>query len=183
MFNQDSFGKRFSHSLALCCLSACLLVSQPTLAKVYKKVLPDGTVVFSDAPTEGSEEIEVKPLPSINLPPIKPFTPSPKSTPGVAPEVYKSFSISSPSHDETINHGAGNFSVSLKVSPELIPKHKIQVLLDGQPIGPAASTTVFNLTHVDRGTHTISARIISQRGKTVKTTPTITIHMRRPIAR
>lgn len=166
--------------LSLCCV---LTWSSVTPARVFKKIQPDGTVVYSDEPSPGAEEIEVKPLPSYNLPPVKPSS-TPRTVKLSPPEEeekgYKSFAITSPTHDSTINHGSGIFSVTLSSKPSLKEKHKIQVMLDGKPVGPASRSSVFNLSNVDRGMHTLTAKIVDEKGKPLISSQPVTIHMRRP---
>ena len=74
----------------------------------------------------------------------------------------------------------GVVTIQVSVTPALDPKHKIQVTLDGKPIGPPASGTSFNLSNVDRGTHTLGASILDESGTAIRSSTSVTFHMRRP---
>ena len=71
-----------------------------------------------------------------------------------------------------------------EAEPELAPGNTIQFVVDGKSFGGASRNTVKTLSNVDRGTHTLSARVVNETGKTLATTPAMTFHLfRASIAR
>ena len=146
-------------------------------AKIYKWVLPDGSVVYSDRPQEeGAREVE--------LPPIQTFSPPPTprdagETESKEPEkTYDSVKVVSPQNDEAVRDNGGTVSVQIDLTPPLHPGHTVEILLDGKPIGKGRGTTA-TVTNVDRGTHSVSAVVKDADGKTVASAPGVTFHLKR----
>lgn len=150
-------------------------------AAVYKRVLPDGSVIFSDQPGPDAEEIET--------PKPQTFTPPPTST-IIAPQTnsdkkpsapYASLTITTPVHDETIRDNTGNVSVSVSIEPPLQTQaaHKILIKLDGQVVGRPSTTQQLTLENVDRGTHTVQASVLNATGNTLLDSESVTFHMKR----
>ncbi len=161
--------------IGLLCLSA--------QAAIYKKVLPDGTVIYSDQPESGGKEIE---LPEIQtIPPPKPnFTepPSPSTDKTTEPAAnYTSLAITSPGNDETIRANDGKVVVRISTEPPLQTQqgHKILVQMDGKTVGGPAAQQQYVLENVDRGTHTLQASIQDKGGDTLLQSASVTFHIKR----
>ena len=161
--------------IGLLCLSA--------QAAIYKKVLPDGTVIYTDQPESGGKEIE---LPEIQtIPPPKPiFTepPSPSTDNSTEPATnYTSLTITSPGNDETIRANDGKVVVKIKTEPPLQTQqgHKILIKMDGNAVGGPATQQQYVLENVDRGTHTLQASIQNKDGDTLLQSPSVTFHIKR----
>ena len=157
-----------------------LSLTVPVSAAVYKSVLPDGRVIYSDQPP--AENAAPAKLPAIQLIPAAPV-PRP-SQPAQAPEVsnkaaYRSIAITSPAHDSTLRDNAGNVAIKVALDPPLLIKagHQIAIYLDGTQIAES-STDTLTLNNVDRGTHTLNASVTKQ-GQALITSPTITFHLQR----
>ena len=71
---------------------------------------------------------------------------------------------------------SGRLRMSLKVNPG----DHIAVTLDGTRYDTNDASGIFTLTDVVRGTHTLSAVVISADGTTRCQTNTITFHVRQP---
>jgi len=150
-------------------------------AAIYKRVLPDGSVVFSDQPGPDAEKIET--------PKAQTFTPPPKSTiiaPQTSPDKkasapYARLTITTPAHDETIRDNTGNVTINVGIEPPLQTQaaHKILIRLDGKAIGNPATTQQLTLENVDRGTHTIQASVLDASGSTLLDSGTVTFHLKR----
>ncbi len=141
--------------------------------QVYKSVDSDGNVIFTDEPMADAEVIEVKELPTINLPlPAKTTLKAPTKPP--ADTGYSKFEIISPTHDESFwNVSAVNASVQLQ--PQLKKNHLIKIMLDGKILpGTGFSRTMAN---PDRGTHSLSAQIEDAKGKIVQSAKPVQFHV------
>lgn len=158
-----------------------LSLSQPSLAEIYKTVDKDGNVVYTDQAPHGNkktEKVTLKPsnsVPAIETPAIKLSPDSPDK-----PFKYKSLRIVSPENDSAIEHGPGNFSVKVKIKPNLSNSHSIQLFIDGEPYGQPGNSTSWALTNVFRGTHILQVKILDARGKTVKKSKKSSVHVFRP---
>jgi uncharacterized protein DUF4124 len=143
-----------------------LYVSNLSAETVYKTVDEDGKVIFTDKPSEDSEEIKINDLETIKNPNPGKFRPSEKQ-PEEPEDYYNSLVITSPKDGEAIRSNIGNVSISLSLSPSLEGGHRIVILLDGKEVGTG---TGVSLQNVDRGTHTITANVIDAEGKKIIST-------------
>ncbi len=143
-------------------------------AKVYKTVDEDGNIIFSDAPADDS--VEVKLDDPISIPPATDrqfeYTPQQKKT-----SLYKKIQIVSPKNDEAIRSNEGTVSVSVVVEPALSSGHTVVLYLDGQEYG--RGSTSFNLSNLDRGTHSLRAVVKSADDKLLLSSATISFHILR----
>jgi len=154
---------------------ALLLLPVLVWGQVYRQTTKDGTVIFTDRPSEDAEEVEIGPLQTIA--PFKvPFVSGTKDP--VEAEFYDHFAITAPSHDATVQSGAGNMTVTATLSPGLRSGHRVEIFLDGATISSGNGLTA-TLTNVDRGTHSLSAAIMDGEGKEVLRTGGVIFHMKR----
>ncbi len=158
------YAKSMKSIFTLLLLLPWLMVSAET---VYKTVDEDGNVVFSDQPSDDAEVIQLQEVQTIDNP-NKARLPSTSNRREAADpaEYYQAFSFISPEPDEGYRNNAGNLSVSLSLQPGLQRGHKVVIKLDGNEIanGKALSASVQN---VDRGTHSLSATVVDNAGKTL----------------
>ena len=156
-----------------------LLAPFALCAQVYKWTDKDGNVHYSDTPRETTDKpmddlpesmiYKAPPKPRINL--DKPKKKEPY-------KAYKNFKITSPQNDGTVRNPPGNITVSLQISPGLKNTHHVIVMIDGKQVAKGKSTSV-SVSNVDRGTHSLSAKIVDGSGKAVASAPSITFHMKR----
>ncbi len=159
-----------------------LILAVPASAAVYKSVLPDGRVIYSDQPP--SENATPAQLPAIQLIPAAPIPPP--AEPEEASEAtkktlaYRSIEIVSPAQDSTLRDNAGTVTIKVALDPPLIRKagHQIAVYLDGVLVAEDSTDTI-TLDNVDRGTHTVNASVNSKQGQALLTSPTVTFHLQR----
>lgn len=166
-------------TLALLLLPLALVAAPPAGAKIYKWVLPDGTITYSDRPQEkGAKEMKLPPLQTYTPPPTPAPAPGPgtdKDKPATGYEVVK---VVSPQPDEVIRDNGGTVNVRLELKPSLRDGHQVEILLDGKAIGSGASTSA-SVSNVNRGQHTVSAVVKDAEGKTVASAPGVTFHLKR----
>jgi hypothetical protein len=158
-----------------------LLLVLPVQAEVYRIVGPDGSVTFTDQPTLGAEKI--------NLPPVSTYPaqklPAPAATPAAGNDdtasSYASFTVAAPAPETTIRDNQGNISMLVNLEPPLRAElgHRIQFLLDGVDQGEPQAVTGVTFHDVDRGSHTLSARIVDADGATLMTAPAVTVFLHR----
>lgn len=158
------------------CLSATMSSSQ-----IYTWTDSNGSIHFSDTPRKGAKKI--------TLPPMQTFTPKPNTnaidsaidTQEEKKTLYKSVTIVEPSNQTTSRDNQGRIPILVETIPALKPGDKVQILLDGQPIGSPQKSTSFLLSNVLRGEHTLSAAIVNASGDSLlESQAPIIIYMHRP---
>ena len=144
----------------------------------------DGNTVYADSPDSAScvnaEEVTLPPLNTSKPLVYPPSTSTDSSASGAgAAGAYSSLEITSPSLQENIRSNEGNINIAYQASPALQAQlgHQYVVTLSGKEIykGPNSKVAIQGL---DRGTHVISAAIISSDGKTIISSPSVqfTLH-------
>ncbi len=154
-----------------------LLVINPVIhASIFKWTDNHNIVHFSDKPIEGAEEIKLVSLQrnvSSNLP-IESKT------------VLKSLSndekttIVQPEDQATLRNSEGSVSLIIAVNPALKQGDKLQVILDGRPMGLAIARTVITLAPIFRGKHVLSVQRVDEKGLVRNTSNQVTIYMMPP---
>ena len=155
-----------------------LLVPFAVCAQVYKWTDKDGNVHYSDTPQKNTDKPLDLPESMIYKAPPKPRIDLSKPKKREPYKAYKTFKISSPQNDGTVRSAPGNMVVSLQISPSLMSGHEAVVMIDGKQVGKSKSASV-SVSNVDRGTHSLSAKIVDAGGKTVASASAITFHMKR----
>jgi hypothetical protein len=155
-----------------------LLVSFSLQAELYRSVNEEGNVTFSDKETPNAEKIPMHMPTEVRMP-----KPEAKTEAAEKPDTgtrYTEFQITQPVNDATVRDNTGNVSVVLTLKPDLdlAAGHKITVSVDGKPVKTGTSLGV-QLPNIDRGSHSISAVVIDKSGKTIKTSNSVTIHLKR----
>lgn len=146
-------------------------------ADVYRSVDEDGNIIYSDTPSEGAEKIDLREAQTVES---QPGTESfqyepPESDP---PPRYKEVAITSPQNDESIRANSGNITIRMSVNPSLRPGDSLVLTMDGKEIASGRSTSV-SLENVDRGTHSLSARVVGRDGKSLVSSDPVKFHLMR----
>lgn len=165
-----------------------IVLSGVAFAEVYRSVDESGITVFSDQPAGNAERIEL-PEASVYSPVIVPVDELTENEAGeqatedddMPPVPDYQLQIASPQDDESIRANDGNLTVNLQIRPVLNQKRgdMIQLRLDGRPYGEPRAGLSFNLPNLDRGTHTLSAVVMSANGEELAQSPTIKFHLQR----
>ncbi|WP_438971087.1 DUF4124 domain-containing protein [Methylophaga sp.] len=160
----------------------------PVNAEVYRWVDDNGNVVYSDEPHADAETIDL-PAPTTYTPveasqseaDILRLSPDDEDNEDSASEVpdYQ-LRIISPADDESIWVNNGDVSVSMVLEPALDPERgdMIVLSLDGTEIARQATTAV-QLDNLDRGTHTLSAKVIDKNGSALTDQASVIFHLHR----
>ncbi|KEF29791.1 MAG: DUF4124 domain-containing protein [Gammaproteobacteria bacterium] len=168
-----------SHGLLAATLIA---LSGPVSAEVYRNVDQYGNVTYSDEPSKGAETVDVKPVTTITLPKPQNVQKTDELRKEVEREgsVYDSVSFVYPENNQAFQSGSGDVQFEIRSTPDLQKGHKYEVTLDGQPVGQTAAGSI-TVNNVFRGTHTARVHIIDENGIQVKTGPSITFTVHRPV--
>lgn len=158
--------------------------------KVYKIVHPDGSVEYSSEPAPGSEEIQLPALPTYeprrSAPPTATASQAPLTVEAPVadetPEAVTDYrvTITRPSPDETLFFDGAGASVSASLDPPLnsAQGHVLVFLLDGIAMARVSGTST--TLHIERGSHTLSARVETREGEVLASSEPVPFHMRQP---
>lgn len=89
------------------------------------------------------------------------------STPKPIPQY--SIKIISPEPDETFQNAAQSITLTVAITPELADEDKVVALVDGNAVGEPSHTTNISLPWLERGSHTVQAKIIQPKGRGAET--------------
>jgi len=162
-------------------ISLLLVLLLPAVAvagdkdKIYRTTDDDGNVVYTnEPPSEDAEPVELDPLTTV--PPgeeIPDDTSSNDASEAAADEGtsprYEGLKVTYPPHDQTVRHNGGLVPFRVEVRPEgtqLAEGHKVEVLLDGEVRGSARDRQI-SVSAVNRGPHTVEARIVDSTGAVI----------------
>lgn len=152
-------------------------------ADVYYEENKNGATVFSDQPlSDNARKIDNSELnqtstvetPTANTNATTEQTNSPNKN--IIKKPYTAFKMVSPVNQETIQNQP-SISVSMAIDPALQRGDKIQIYLDSVPWGAPLASTNFSFPAPERGTHTISARLIDSNQLTIDQTSPITVYI------
>ena len=125
---------------------------------VYKYVDEKGHVVYTDQPPTDKngkvETLEIEPS-NLSAPPPMAIREKPTTASNKAATPDYQTTITQPTDGETIPYGPGDFSVTARLSPPLRGNERVQLLVDGLPIGQPQRQPQWQLRNVFRGEHTL----------------------------
>lgn len=155
----------FKNNLIVVAASA-LLLGGMAHAAIYKSIDAQGNVFYTDAPTKDAKQIELPPLaivPSLSAEQIaKANALKPKAN---TVQNYQ-LSFASPAAEQTVRK-PDNIVVQLNVVPALANGDNATILLDGIVLASGSGASI-NTENLDRGAHSITARITDANGKVLK---------------
>lgn len=165
----------------LCILTFCL--SYTYAANIYEWKDAQGNVTFSDTPRPGAKKLDIPDAQTYVPEQVAPL-PTLQKTNNDEPEqsgpYYSTVMVASPRNNTTVPNRSGEVNVLIEVTPSLRANDKIQLLMDGKPVGEPQHSTIFKMNNVDRGIHTLSAAIIGAKGEAILTSEIITFYVLRP---
>lgn len=163
-------------------LLCAALLAAPAAAQIYRTTDADGNVIFTDQPPAGSTATETVELPPTNTTPpppvIAPSNPRPEAR--ESEPVPIEVSISTPANESTIPMGGGIFDVVAAATPPLTPGQTLQLLMDGEPQGPAQSSANWKLENVFRGPHDLVVQRLDSSGQVIATSDPVRVYVMRP---
>jgi hypothetical protein len=176
-------------------LVMAFVISKPAAsdpaAPVYKVVDDQGNVTYTDTPVAETATNEIV-LPAIN--PIS--SPIPASIPSTAESPdpldaesakafagYSSVVLAAPLDGSLVHFDQPNLLVQLALTPQLEAGHLVQFYVDGSPYGKAIPGISLSIGGLERGSHRISARVLSSQGAVLAITKPVTVHVQRHFKR
>jgi hypothetical protein len=162
--------------------------------QIFKTVDADGNVAFTDVPPRAEEAAETVDLVAPNSfaaeqqasiqavdgrEPwiVDPDAQSEEDDSAAMP--YLSLTISNPGNEANIRENTGTFSVLASIEPPLRAGHSLRLLLDNVPAASTGQDAIFNLSNVDRGTHTLKAEVLDKNGAVIFAGAPSVFHLQR----
>lgn len=147
-------------------------------AQVYKSVDEKGRVIFTDTRPEDRPSEVIKVAEPNTVTAVAGKADSFEEPENTAVE-YGVFYIASPSNNEALDFNITEVNVSVAVEPPLQEGHVVQFYLDGKSCGKAGTALSRHLTGLERGAHTVEARLRDKKGKMLMSTGLVNIFVRR----
>lgn len=145
-----------------------LLVAAGAFAEAYTWTDEDGIVHYSDRPHPGAKIVELgeysasRPSPTTRRSATSSSASNDDSNESPATG-YTSLEITSPGAEETLWNIEATLSVTLALTPALLPGHQVRAYLDMQP--QVVNGTSFQIQEVYRGVHNLQVEVIDSTGK------------------
>jgi hypothetical protein len=166
-------------SLALLVISVLLmLIGGANAQEVYKVVNEDGSVTYTDDPGDKpAEKVELR-EPTV-VPAVTPRPPlqSNRDNNDNVPKSYEVL-ITSPEPETHLNPGDWDLAVVVATDPGVHASHRVQILDNGEVKSDEGSTLVIKA--ISRGTHTLTAQVVNERGRVISTSAPVTVYVHRP---
>ena len=166
-------------------LTILMLASCGTLAaeQVYKIVDATGRVIYTDTPPADNSAKQLE-LPPINQLPVSKAEQVDKlSSDNELFGGYSVVDLVAPVDESLVHFDQQNIIVQLALTPELQVGHLVQFYLDGAIYGRPVAATSYSISNLQRGSHTVSARIITAEGETVANSQSVRVHVQRHFRR
>lgn len=157
-------------------LLSLLLIASSALAEVYTYVDANGNRVFTDRPgTHASERIKVTPSNTMYAEPVQHSRRL--SPPAQTKASYQQLRILTPSPDLTLRN-TQELIVNVASRPALMPGHRYQLLLDGNPATTLDDGAALTLSQLHRGSYQLAVQILDEHGKSLERSANQTLHVR-----
>jgi len=145
---------------------------------VYKSVDSKGNITFTDTAPIGrpSESIVVQ---SANTMPVGlPSASGQENTADKPVQVkYSMLVITNPTNDDLFGQDIESVTIAAQLEPNLQEGNTFQLYYDGQPVGNGAMS--YTVTELERGTHTVEAKVFDGNRKLLKAASPVQFTVRR----
>lgn len=142
-----------------------LMSAWPVTAEIYQYTDAKGNRVYTDRPP-----LDVK-ASSIELPTINSVAAPQRQTANtyssqetdttelVAP--YSTLQLVGLPDEEALRANNGSFIVHIEIAPTLTSEHRLQLLINDQPYGPATSSIRIAVQNLERGEHRFAVQVLA----------------------
>ncbi len=161
-------------------LAVGLAANSVVYAELFKWKDEHGNTIYSDQPPPGGQkedsEIDQQELPAIITMPAprestSATTSSQQNNQDEAGVNYQEFSVLTPEHDSIVRENSGKVTISIRVEPNIFVERGdiLVIYMDDKEIARGDQTSIM-LDNVDRGTHSVKAQILNNRGEIINET-------------
>ena len=142
--------------------------------KVFVTVDKNNNLVFSDNPSPGATQVNVKDTATTMAP-----TTVVNNKPVVEASTKFEVAISKPEQQGTVRETSGTVYVSGQIKPMFAQGLRVKLYLDGQQVAGPTGNANFILHNVARGEHQLVLELLDQSGKIIATSPATTFYLHR----
>jgi hypothetical protein len=148
---------------------------------VYKWVDENGVVHYSDQPHPNAQKLQVQGVQTFSSSAAAVRAPTGESESNAPPpNPYKGCAIAQPLNQQNLPNAQSVF-IRVQTDPLPRPGDRIFITMDGQGLNGGQPTGLsFNVTPIDRGSHTVSAQIRAADGQVLCQTPNVTFYVQQP---
>ena len=158
-----------------------LLFPSAAITGMYKGLDEEGKVIYSDKPFDEAKQFTPPPLTVVDPPKVKAKE---KIVEEEKPAEFKytSLKILSPTNDQVI-WNEPDLTVTLQLKPDLntAEGHTTWLLMDGKPLVKNSRSLALQIGRSDRGEHQIQAQVRDKKGKILKRSQSVTIHIKNTV--
>jgi hypothetical protein len=153
-------------------------VTPQTQSGIYKQVMPDGSVQFTDKPlSSGAEPVDIRNVNTVEGAQKKrreiDTEIQEKAPPVASREEYSNLAISSPEQGATIRNPVEPIPIEIAINPQLQPGDRLELTDNGEVLEGAS------LVQPNRGTHQLQARVIGAEGEVLIESDVIEVYIHR----
>jgi hypothetical protein len=147
---------------------------------VYKWVDDNGVIHYSDQPHPNAQKLQVEGVQTYSSNAASVRAPAESESGSTPPNPYKGCAIAQPLDQQNLPNAQSVF-VRLAADPAPRGGDRIYITMDGQGLNGGQPTGLsFNVTPIERGSHTVSAQIRSPDGTILCQTPNVTFYVQQP---
>lgn len=160
---------------------SAISVNNNSGSKVYKHVGEDGVVEFSDRAESRSQVIKIPKANTYAAPKIKSSSAdNDEKQVSENPVADYQLAIVSPTNEQTLRSNNGSVAVSVSVSPALQTDlgHQLELFVDGKSQGKQSGGS-YALQNMNRGKHSVIAKVVSRSGGVIQTSRAISFFIQR----
>ena len=92
---------------------------------------------------------------------------------------YTEIAITSPAPDTVLRENSGNVTIQATVEPRLQKDHMLILTRNGARLSAPQKGYTFTINNLERGTHTFSVSVVDASGKSLISSPPVSIHLQR----
>ena len=152
-----------------------------TTKKLYRIVDKNGKVSYSDQPSKGAKEIELKEVTSIKMKKSKvslgDLIEENEQERDPNAGYYDIIAFQTLKNDSIVRNNSSSVPLTAVLDPNLSKAHFIEFFMDGKSVGEKQKSLSIVVPSVEYGPHTTFFRVISRAGKTVQQSETITFNL------
>lgn len=157
-------------SLSLIVLAT--LTTSAVCGTIYKVVLEDGTVLFTDKPVKNSQPLAIQSTTANSMPALA--SPTNNAVANTPSQQSYSVSIRQPANEATIRNNSGDITIAS--ATESKGSFTYQLWFNGEPI-QSNNSGLFSLTGINRGAHQYFVQLKDNTGKTLASSEQRTLYL------
>lgn len=156
---------------ALLCLPQVGYATLQSAGKIYKTVHQDGSITYSDQPSDGATEVKLN-VPTSTFqsmaPPVSPVVQmKPKA------QVSYIISILTPEPEATLRNNVGELSIGAAIEPKVGGFYQLHI---NDQVHESA-TGLFRLVDMERGAYQYSVKFIDNSGKVIASSESRNVYL------